>query len=224
MTHEDLERQLRAQRGPREDGYAPAGLPATLGTARESSPIARLARGGMLVGVAVAGALAVAVVGSLLTGHGPGVGTGGTSSAAPSTGGAACDSSAVTITAEPWGGAAGARGTNVTIALAAGQPACSLATSVKAQIADANGAALVSGSSTEAAGSVSLEPGGTFSIGIAWSNWCGSSPAVPVTLSLQLGGWPSAVPISVPAGGSPIPPCSGGSGTSLSVTQVQPGS
>ena len=71
MTHEDLERQLRSQRGPREDGYAPAGLPATLGTGLESSRAPRLVRGGVLVGVAVAGALTVAVVSSILSGNGP---------------------------------------------------------------------------------------------------------------------------------------------------------
>lgn len=235
-SHDDLERQLRSQRGPREEGYAPSGLPATLDPARASaSGPSRLIRVGTLVGVAVAGALAVVVAVVALSGSSPDIG--GTSSPAPSASGPSasaptaspgvgtCDSSDVTFTSEPWGGAAGSRGTTVTITLDPGQPACSLATLVKAQIEDANGTALVSGASMEQGGSVSLEPGGTFAIGIAWSNWCGSDPAAPLTLTLQLDGWPAWVPVSVPTGGgSPVPPCLGGAGSSLSVTQVQPGS
>lgn len=232
MNHEDLERQLQSQHGPREDGYAPTGLPATLAAGRESeSGTSRLVRTGLLVGVAVAGALTVAVVGSILSGRSPGVGGGGTTSAAPSAsaspvatpGDGRCGNSDVTFSAEPWGGAAGSRGTTVTITLSPGQSACTLATLVMAQIDDADGTALVSGASVEPGGSVSLQPGGTFAIGVAWSNWCGSDPAVPVTLSLKLEGWPFWMPVNPPAGGlNPVPPCLGGAGSSLSVTGVQP--
>lgn len=183
----------------------------------------------MLVGVAVAGALAVAVVGAILSGSNPGIG--GTTSAspsasaspAPSPGDGMCDSSDVTFISEPWGGAAGSRGTTVTIALAAGRSACRLPNAVTAQIEDANGTVLVSHEWTGAGGSVVLEPGGAFDIGIEWSNWCGSDPGSPLTLSLKLDGWPAWVPVTPPAGGAnPVPPCLGDAPSTLSLSGLQP--
>ncbi len=229
MNHEELERQLRSQHGPREQKYAPSRLPANLdvGPSRRPGPSPVL-RAGMLVGVAVAAALSVAVISSILSGPNPDIG--GTTSATPSAtvsapvspGDGTCDRSDVTFTAESWGGAAGSRGTMVTIALAPGRSACSLPPSVSVQIEDAQGTVLVGSGSLVAGGPVVLEPGASYIGGAEWSNWCGSDPTVPVTLAVKLGSWPAWVPVNVPVGGvSPVPPCSGEGPTTLGLTEFR---
>jgi len=226
MNNDDLERELRSQRGPREAGYVPAPLPTT----PEEGPVARgrpsrLPRAVMLMGAGLAGALAVAVAAGVFSGPGPEVGAGSTSpspsaeaSAAPGT----CGPEDVTLAAEPWGGAAGSRGTLVTISLADGRDACVISGAISAQIKDASGSVLVEGESAGAGGSVSLEPGAAPFLSVTWSNWCGPSPAAPLQLWLALGGWSSASPVTVPDGTSPVPPCLGPSVTSsLSVADLE---
>jgi hypothetical protein len=219
---QDLERQLRSERGPREEGYSPTPLPMTL----DANPAAgrgpsRALRTGMFVGVAAAAALAVVVVGGFLAGPSPD--TSGSGSASPGIG--ACDPSDVALTAEAWGGAAGSRGTVLTIALVQGRAACTLPASVLVQIEDANGTALVGNGSVLAGGPVLLEAGATYSSGAAWSNWCGGDPALPVTLAVKFGDWPSWAPVNVPVNGlSPVPPCSGTGPSVLSLSgfELQP--
>jgi uncharacterized protein DUF4232 len=224
MNDQDLERDLRTQRGPREEGYAPVRLPMALGEA----PVAgretpRLPRAAMLVAAGLAGALVVAIVAGAFSGSGPGVGA--TDSASPSadtstspsaaastpaSGGGACGPQDVTLTAEPWGGAAGSRGTVVTLTLAGGHQACTLGKGLAAEMADANGSVLVTTAATEPGGLVALEPGASFTVGITWSNWCGTAPAAPVTLQLKMSGWEAFVAVPVPTGGAdPVPPCLG---------------
>ena len=228
MNDNDLERDLRSQRGPREEGYVATGLPMTLEEApRPGSGLSGLPRAAMFAGVAVAGALAVALVAGVFSGPGPDVGTGSESpsAAASSPAVAACQPLDVALSAEPWGGAAGSRGTIVTVTLANGRYPCALAGQATGVISDANGTVLVSGGSVTAAGApaVDLEPNTAFTVGVAWSNWCGNDPAAPVSLSLKFEGWTSAVPVTVPSGANPVPPCNGaGSPTSLSVTSPEP--
>jgi len=184
---------------------------------------------GILVPAAVAGALAVAVAGSILSGTEPG--PGGTSgspqpsaSATASGAATACAPADVAFSAEPWGGAAGSRGTVVTVRLAPDRYACILSTAVIGQITDADGKALVRGESDVSGRTVALEAGAAFTIGVQWSNWCGEAPAAPVQLSLSLSGWGGAwAPISVPTAGlDPLPPCNGpGQPSSLSLTELQ---
>ncbi len=224
MNDEDLERRLRSQHGPRENGYSPTRLPRTLEDASVGNRgPSRRWRAGMFVGVAAAGALAVAAVAVILSGTGPGIGNTGSSSPAAS-GQGTCAIADVALTAEPWGGAAGSRGTVVTITLAAGRNACSLPSAVQsAQIADAQGKVLVNGKSAPATGSVLLKSNSSFEIGVAWSNWCGSDVAQPVTLSVALDGWASPEPVAVPGSGvSAVPPCNGTGPSALSVTELQP--
>ena len=228
MNDEDLERQLRSQRGPREDGYSPTRLPMTLeGETVGNAGPSRRWRAGMFVGVAAAGALAVAVVAAIVTGPRPGIGNTGSGSpsalaSTPETG--SCAIGDVAFSAEPWGGAAGSRGTVVTLTLAAGRNACSLPKAVqRVQIADAQGKVLVNGASAPAAGSVLLKPNASFDIGVAWSNWCGGDVAQPVTLSVAFAGWTSPEPVAVPGDGAgAVPPCNGTGPSALSVTELQP--
>ncbi|HEV8252424.1 MAG TPA: DUF4232 domain-containing protein [Candidatus Limnocylindria bacterium] len=224
MNDDNLERELRSQRGPREAGYVPVPLPMTpdegpVGNRRPS----RLPRAMMLVAAGAAGALAVAFAAGVFSGTGPEVGSSSTTpsaeaSAAPGT----CGPDDVTLEAEPWGGAAGSRGTLVTISLADGRDACVVIGAISAQIKDANGSVLVDGESAGAGESVSLEPGSAPALSITWSNWCGPSPAAPVGLWVALEGWPSALSVTVPDGTDPVPLCLGASvPSSLSVADLE---
>jgi hypothetical protein len=229
MNDQDLERQLRSQRSPREEGYTPAPLPMILEDARSAtSPSGRLLRTGMFVGVAVAGALTVAVVGTILSGP-PDHGVGGANSASPSaaastpaSGIGVCGPQDVILTAEPWGGAAGSRGTVVSVALAAGGTQCDLPKAVHAEVVDANGKHLVKGATPTTDGSVALAPAASLQVGVAWSNWCEGQPAAPMTLFFGFG---NQVPSPVGAAGSvpasAVPPCNGNGASTLSLTDLQ---
>jgi hypothetical protein len=224
MNDNDVERDLRSQRGLREEGYTPRGLPMTVEDGPAHAPgLARLPRAAMFAGVAIAGALAVALVAGIFSGSGPEVGSGSESPSAAASSPAVGDCAPidVALSAEPWGGAAGSRGTVVTVSLADGRYQCALGGRVAALISDANGAVLVSGQSA-AAGAVNLEPSGSFTVGVAWSNWCGADPAAPVSLALKFEGWATAVSVNTP-GDAPVPPCNGaGAPSALSVTGLEP--
>ena len=232
MNDNDLERQLRSQRGPREGGYQPATLPMSL----EDQPAlsarpARLGRTALLVGVGAAGALAVAVVAGVFSGpsSGPDVGSGNSSEPSPSAAvsAPACGPADVTLTGEPWGGAAGSRGTTVTVTLASGRYDCTLAPVTGGEITRGGPVAVSVASEIASAAdlgpSVPLTADTAYSVGVAWSNWCGSSVSgEPVTLALSFHGWPRPEPVAVASGGiDPVPPCSGSGETSLSVTDLQ---
>lgn len=231
MGHDDLERRLRTERGPREAGYAPADLPATIEQRERPRRAASVMRVGLLAGAAVAALLAVAIVSGL--GRGGNANVGGVGSGSPtaspssalatptpvaSTGGA-CAAGDVVSTAEPWGGAAGGRGTIVTVTLADGAAACDVATGPRGRMVDGSGAQLVV-SDVAVTGTTRLEPGARYTVGVEWSNWCQSAPAGPVGLELQLDG-SSWMPVAVSGGADPVPPCNGTDPTSLSVTELQ---
>jgi hypothetical protein len=229
MNDQDLERELRSQRSPREDGYAPTRLPMTLEDGMPSAPRRSMVpRVALFAGAALAGALAVAVVTGILSGPGPDVGSDGSPSAQPTASVPGdCGPRDVAFSAEPWGGAAGSRGTVVTISLAGDRPECLLPSAVVGKVMDADWNVLVSSVVAGAGGrSVLLAPGAVYTIGVAWSNWCGEPPAPPVILSLKAEGWSAFAQVSVPDGGTdPVPPCMGGSTpSSLSVTIPQPAS
>ena len=157
MNHDDLERQLRSQSGPREQGYHPTPLPAEPGAPARRRGVPPVLRGGLFAAVASAAVLAVVIVSGGLDGQlgvGGGVATPSpsdaktqeaTPSVAPSTTAepGACRPEAVVLTAEPWGGAAGSRGTSVTLTLADGAAPCHPANAVSGRILDATGATLV---------------------------------------------------------------------------------
>ena len=169
----------------------------------------------MLVAAGLAGALAVAVAAGVFSGPEPGVGANGSTSpsaeaSTPAAGGGPCGSQDVSLTGEPWGGAAGSRGTVVTVALASGREACQLGKGLAAEITDANGSVLVTSGPSAAGGPVALGPGDTFTIGISWSNWCAAAPAARVSLALKMSGWDSFATVDVASGGlDPVPPCMG---------------
>ena len=231
MNDNDLERDLRSQRGPREAGYTPAVLPMTLDdTPASAARPPRLARAGLLIGVGAAGALVVAVIAGIMSGpgSGPDVGSGSTGpSPSDALSAPACGPADVTLAGEPWGGAAGSRGTTVTVTLASGRYDCTLAPVIGAQITGGGSVGVSFGSEiaseADLGPSVPLSADTAYTVGVAWSNWCGASVSEPVTLALSFHGWSAPRLVAVATGGiDPVPPCSGGGETNLSVTDLQP--
>lgn len=225
MTHEDLERQLRSQRGPREDGYTPGNLLSNLEQGRsDRMHPSRLVRLSAFAGMSLAGALAVALLGGVFSGGDSGVGSSPSASAAAKP--PECSRADVMLAGEPWGGAAGSRGTTVSVRLAGGRDDCVLAPVTGAEITG-GGTLAVSVGSVNASGAangppVLLSADAAYTVGVAWSNWCGGKFSEPVTLALSFYGWPAPARVTVAPGGiDPVPPCSGGRLTSLSFTELQ---
>jgi hypothetical protein len=227
MNNDDLERQLRAQAGPREQGYVPVRLPASIDDAGQSRLSAFL-RGAVLVPAVAAGLIAVALATSLFRGPettnpGSGFATPRPTSS-PSTAQVPCNAQDVQVDAEPWGGAAGSRGTMVTLSPVPGMRSrCDIALDVSARITDAAGSVLATGSSGPGARVATLELGRSYTVAVAWSNWCAADPDRPVTLALRPANMPSWIEVPSPVGSAdPVPPCLGESQpTNLSVTQLQ---
>ena len=230
MGHDDLERRLRTERGPREAGYAPADLPATIDERARPRRATSVMRVGLLAGAAMAALVAVAIVSGIGRGI-VSVGGGGSTTptatpssvaATPTPGastGSACAASDVVLTAEPWGGAAGSRGTVVTVTLADGAAPCDVATGPRGRMVDGSRSQLVV-SDSAVGGTTRLEAGASYTVGVAWSNWCDPAPAGPVGLELQLDG-SSWTPVPPSGGADPVPPCMGSDPTSLSTTELQ---
>jgi len=221
MNDNDLERRLRAESGPREQGYVPSQLPATVETGPPDGRPSRALRLAILVPAVVAGVAVVAIAAALLNGSVPdGVGAGGTSTPILSPTGRApvyCQTNDVQITAEPWGGAAGSRGTVVTVRLAAGRYPCLFAPVPGARI-DAQGAPLVESEAAGMDATRTIEAGMPAEFSVTWSNWCGE-PHDTVNLVVLSGG--VEYPVGVPQGIGAVPPCMGENMPStLSVTDL----
>jgi hypothetical protein len=232
MNDNDLERQLRAQAGPREEGYTPTSLPAT--------PDQRVRRSGMtiasrtaLVGATVVAGAALALVLTRLPQAGPSEVGSGSSGATPTAHPTAtqpmpitsCTADDFAWSTDPWNGAAGSRGTSVLLRGVASLTGCRIDGAVTVQIRDANGDILVSNSATSRQRAAA---GDVFEVGIAWSNWCDADPAKPLSAVLHLPGDGTEIPLLAAGEGRqvgeiPVPPCNGETQPSnLSVTDIQP--
>jgi hypothetical protein len=245
MGHDDLERRLRTEQGPREARYTPVDLPSRLNADGLRAPLAPVLRFTLLGATAAAAVLAVVFVSSAFSG-GPGVGDGGPttgpsssapvsatptaapSGAPPSAGGpATCTGASIARQYEPWGGAAGSRGTVVTLSLADNATPCDLPQAVSVRVLDAMGTVLVQGTS-QGAGSLPLAANAAYALGISWSNWCGATPQAVLRWQLRFGDAGSWIEMAGDqasgTSGVPVPPCNGVGGTSLSVTDLQPAS
>jgi hypothetical protein len=226
MNDNDLERQLRTQAGPREQGYVPARLPGSLDHAglRRRSPLMRAA---VFVPAVAAGVLVVAVAAAAIRGFGPGSNLGSGGSPAPSATAvqpsspavASCRSQDFAWSTDPWTGAAGSRGTNVLLRGVASLDGCLVDGAITVEIRDAHGQLLASDTSTS---HQRIHAGDVFELGIAWSNWCDTDPAQPLSAVLRLPGDAADVPLISSGGDIPVPPCNGaGQPTNLSVTELQ---
>lgn len=238
MKDNNLEDRLRSEMGPREQGYVASLLPEALG-GRPSTGASRQQMAVILS--AVAAGIVVVAAGSLVFSRGNGQNPGSIlpdAFASPSGTPVpeACQPAEVFLSAEPWGAAAGSRGTTVYIGYRGGpNPTrfqCELPSGVGGEVLDALGNVLVRKEPVPGAPTVELRTprsvpftawDGGYSIGVAWSNWCSDGPAAPLRLNLLVPGWTAPVEVPVPAGGAdPVPPCLGPSQPSnLSLTQPQ---
>lgn len=228
MGHDDLERRLRAESGPRDEGYRPRALPAALPDGVGQRTPMTVARWGLLGGAVLAGIVLIAVASALRgesgVGDEPSAGS-LTPSALPSVvvADAECPAGSILLRAEPWGGAAGSRGTTLSVRLVEGAVACDLATDVSARILDGDGQLLVEGGSP-GTGTVRLGAGAVYELSVSWSNWCDAAPRPELRWDLRFGAadpWIHvAVEVTTPDGGVPVPPCLGEGGTHLDVTEL----
>ncbi len=228
MNRDQIERSLR-EPGPLERGYQPADLPAEPADARPVSgwkgPLLAVGRLGMLAAAVAGGAaLAVMLTRSPAPGTG-GVGAGGStppeaSSQVP-TATVACRAEDFAWSTDPWGGAAGSRGTTVLARGVTSLTGCQIHGEAGLALSDASGHTLLAARSASTA--ISVHAGTLLEIEISWSNWCGSDPAGPLSLSLTLPGDRQAVPVLASDGGPiPIPPCLGsGQPAVLNATDFQ---
>lgn len=228
MNRDQIERSLR-EPGPLEQGYQPVALPAEAADVRPAGgrkgPLLTVGRLGMLA-AAVAGGAALAIM--LTRSPAPatgGVGAGGTTpsqaaSQAPTTA-AACRAEDFAWTADPWGGAAGSRGTTVLARGVTSLAGCVIHGEAALMLSDASGHTLLASRSASTA--ITVRAGTLLEIGISWSNWCGSDPVGPLSLSLTLPGDTQAVPVLASDGGLiPVPPCLGpGQPAVLNATDFQ---
>lgn len=226
MNNNDLERRLRSESGPREQGYRGSPLPDALDMAPQTPRRSGLMRSALILSTVAAGVLAVIAFSVLMTPDTSDGGVGANESTSPSASAsspepAACQPIDLALTAEPWGGAAGSRGTAVTITLADGRYACYLQRHMGGEIWDATDKPLVGAYVPAVHDPVVVQPGDVFTVGVSWSNWCGNAVAGPV--SLRLSSDRAEFPVDVPAGADPVPPCMGENQESaLNVTELQP--
>lgn len=228
MNDNDLERRLRAESGPREDGYLPSQLPASLDSTGPSRSPSRMTRMAVLLPAVAAGVIVVAVAGALLS-NSFSVGSGGSATPSPSVPPSpsqaatapSCTTADFAWSSDPWMGAAGSRGTTVLMRGVASLDSCRIDGSVDVVLRDNNGATVVT--TAAPASHVTATAGSVFEMGVAWSNWCGDEPPQPIVLNLTIPGTVDEVPLPPADGQVPVPPCNGpGQPTNLSATDIQP--
>jgi len=238
--HDRLERSLR-EPGPRERGYRAQPLPISLTEARQTSRGARPLLRAALIGAVAASAAIVTLAVTLGLPRGP-VGTSaGNSSAASSSAesslapsslapsstlasasaqptnnpAAACLASNLAISADPWGGATGSRGTTVLFRTVDSASPCTLQGSPQAEVVDASGKVLANAAASNVGSPVQLGSGRVAELNVLWSNYCPETQQLAFTLVLHLGGVPIELKATDPDG---PPPCNGaGQPSTLSV-------
>jgi hypothetical protein len=227
MNREQIERSLH-QPGPLEQGYRPAALSARLADARQRSgwrgTLLAVGQLGMVAAAVVAGTAIAVLLTRTPTPGANGVGAGAptpteAASLAPSTIDA-CRAEDFAWSTDPWGGAAGSRGTTVLPRGVTSLRACQIQGRAALVLSDASGHTLLAAQSAVSA--ISVHGGTLLEIDISWSNWCGADPATPLSLSLTLPGDNHPVPLVASAGGILVPPCLGqGQPSVLNATDFQ---
>ena len=210
MNDNDLERQLRTQAGPREEGYVPARLPMSPDEAPLRRPSAVM-RAAVLVPAVAAGVLTVAIGAALLSRPSPSsVGAGSeTPSPIASEVKGACVPGGLGATAEDWGGAAGSRGTIVRIGTLQRGGDCLIDEPFTVTLRTASGVTLVEGTSPSGSNGMKIgQMGGDAQVGVSWSNWCGDPIDGDIVIVFR---FRRAGELAVAPGGAAIatPPCNG---------------
>ena len=132
----------------------------------------------------------------------------------------ACTSNDIHATGGPWGGAAGSRGSDITV-VNAGSTACLLPAGPAIALLDQSGAVLLT-TPARAGSGPSVAPNGTATFSLLFGNWCAENVNLPLHFRLALAS--DAVDIENLAASTvdDLPPCNGpGLPASLSTTDWQ---
>jgi hypothetical protein len=230
MSGDRTERALR-ERGPRERGASIPPLPANVEAARMSLRAIDRRRGlRSIIGAGlgtVAVATAAVVVAVALSGPppaattGPGVpGASAAASAAPGTVApsaspspvvTACEPADLAATAGEWGAAAGSRGVTVTVTNTSAV-ACLLSGYPGARLTNATGSLADAAGKPGNSPALRVAAGASVTTVVVWSNWCGSAPAGPIAITLDLPSGQVAVTPDPAHGDVLVPPCMGPDG------------
>lgn len=133
----------------------------------------------------------------------------------------ACAPADLAAVAGPWGGAAGSVGTMVTVTNTSSVP-CTLSGRPGADLATASGTLVAVGGDPTSTVPQPLEPGGTLTTSLRWSNWCGSAPSGTISATLVLPAGNLAVTPDAAQPAVPVPPCNGpGQPSSLATIDFQ---
>lgn len=136
---------------------------------------------------------------------------------------AACVATDVVATGGPWGGAAGSRGSDVTVENRGSAP-CLLPAGPTVALVDQAGAAILTSSPTLAGAGPELPAGGSIGFSLLLGNWCDDAVSLPLRLRLALASDGIDINDLVVATLDDLPPCNGpGQPATLSTTDWAPG-
>ncbi len=123
-----------------------------------------------------------------------------------------CDPAILPARITMWEGAAGHRIADVELTNA-GSVACLLAEMARPQLVDGAGAVLIDGSDPASPRLLTVAPGAVLTTLVQDGNYCGSTPAPPVTVAFVLGDGRRLVAAPAAPDDATVPPCLGGSGS-----------
>jgi len=133
-----------------------------------------------------------------------------------------CEPASLALRVTGWSGAAGHRIATVELQNA-GPSACLVYALARPQLVDAAGVILIDGEPPGASGTLDVAPDGVLTTMVQDSNYCGPSPALPVTLAFVLPeGLGRVVAAAAPADDlDGVPPCLGPAGSAGTI-EMQP--
>jgi hypothetical protein len=139
-----------------------------------------------------------------------------------SPGAPACASADIKATGGPWGGAAGSRGTDVSVQNV-GASSCLLPARPSVSLVDPAGTALLASEPAPQGGGQTIGPGETLGFSLVFSNWCDQSVSLPLSLRLALADGAVEIDSLSVATADELPPCNGpGQPAALSTIEWQP--
>lgn len=141
-----------------------------------------------------------------------------TPTAAPTIG--LCGPANVSARITMWEGAAGHRIAHVELTNAGTDP-CVLSVIADPQLVDGNGEVLIDGSSPASSPEIEVAPGAILQTLVQAGNYCGPTPAPPVSVAFVLSDGSSIVADPVSPTDATVPPCLGASGSAGTI-EMQP--
>jgi hypothetical protein len=120
----------------------------------------------------------------------------------------ACSGNDLTVAATAWGGAAGSRGTDVTVQSKA-DAACELPASPAIVALDAGGAVVAQGKVGSVGIGPALQPGASLKFSLEFSNWCKENVQLPLHFALLLVSGSTQIDQLAITSADELPPCNG---------------